>query len=203
MSRRRQAGFSLMEVLVGLTLLAFISVAVSQTMRTGIRLWQASSKDDKAAELDRTSEMIERWIARALPPKAFEPDLPPVFVGRADQMTFLLDGQAGRKMAGYSRVTLAARANRNCEAGRDLVLVWEDVSSAGNFASQASDARVLISCAANIQFDYAGATQSFQGAQLVHSEVWNNSAQLPGFVSITAEGRDGSFRVASRLRFSR
>lgn len=191
-----------MEVLVGLSLLALISVAVSQTMRTGIRLWQASSKDDEAGELDRTSEIIESWIARALPPKAFDPDLPPVFVGRADQMTFLLDGQAGRKIAGYSRMTLSARANANCEGGRDLVLIWEDVSGATDFASQASDARVLLSCAETITFDYAGAKQSFEGAQLVRSNVWNNSAELPSFVSVKAEGREGSFSAASRLRFS-
>lgn len=199
--RRREAGFSLMEVLVGLTLLALISLAVSQTMRTGLRLWQASGRDDAASEALRTSELIEGWVARALPPKAFDPDVPAVFVGKPDQMSFLLDGQTGRKLAGYSRVTLMARASRDCE-GQDLVLVWEDVSAAADFAGQASDARTLLKCAETIKFQYAGPRRSVQGTQLFRSNTWNEAASLPLLVSVQAAGQSETFDLAARLRFA-
>ena len=61
-----EAGFSLLEMLVGLTLLALISVAVTQSVRSGLRLWQAAPANDPEAEWQQTEWLVERWLSRAV-----------------------------------------------------------------------------------------------------------------------------------------
>lgn len=204
MTRRRsaRAGFSLMEVLVGLTLLALIAVSVSQMMRTGIRLWQASERDDAAAELTQTGRLIESWLSRALPPKAFDPDGPTVFVGQADRLVFLVDGQAGRKLAGYSRLSVAAVPSRDCAGRSDLVLTWEDVTAAGQFTASATDSRTLFACAESVRFRYGGPRPSGQGYMLADGDVWTDRSNLPVRVSVEAEAGGRSFAITSRLGFA-
>lgn len=200
--RARQSGFSLMEVLVGLTLLALIAVSVSQMMRTGLRLWQASERDDAAAEMVQSGRLIEGWLARALPPRAFDPDGPAVFEGQADRLVFLVDGQAGRKLAGYSRLSIAAVPSRECSGRADLVLTWEDVTAAGQFTASATDSRTLFACAESVRFRYGGPRPSGQGYILADGDAWQDRSNLP--VRVSVEARDGgrSFTITSRLSFS-
>lgn len=199
---QRQSGFSLMEVLIGLTLLALISVSVTQSVRTGLRFWSAAEADTSAAELRQTSQMIEGWLSRALSPRAFDPDTTGVFIGRPDLVTFLVDGQAGRKLAGYSRFTLAARPGADCPGRSDLVLVWEDVTAAGRLAASASDSRTLIACAETIGFEYSGRRQTGQGLVFVREANWRDDSSLPLNVSIYADDNESRFRISARLRFS-
>lgn len=197
-----QGGFSLMEVLIGLTLLALISVSVAQSVRTGLRFWSSADADDAAAELRQTSRLVEGWVARSLSPRAFEPDTAQVFAGRSDQLTFIVDGQAGRKPAGYSRFTLAARPGTDCPGRYDLILLWEDVAAAGQFAASASDSRTLLSCAEQVTFEYSGRRRSADGLVLVREANWSDASALPMHVSIEALAGSERFVIASRLRFS-
>lgn len=204
MSRResRSQGFSLMEVLVGLTLLALISVSVTQMMRTGLLLWQASERDDAGAELTHTGRLVEGWLARALPPRAFDPDGPAIFVGQPSRLTFLVDGHAGRKLAGYSRMTLAAVPSEACRGGADLVLTWEDVAAAAQFEPAAADSRILLACADTIHFRYGGPRPGQQGYFLSDSDSWADRSSLPLRVSVEATAGGRRFTITSRLVFA-
>lgn len=196
------AGFSLMEVLVGLTLLALISVSVGQTVRTGISMWRASDKNNAAAELNRTGEMVEGWISRALPPGAFDRNAPAVFTGAADQISFLVDGQAGRKLMGYSRITLTARPGAACGSGQDLILVWEDVTASAGYTAQARDERNLIECAETIRFEYAALRRDGPGYGIVRSSQWGDHGGLPRQVTLTVIKSGGTLQLQARLRYA-
>lgn len=162
--RASEAGFSLLEMLVGLILLALISVAVTQSVRTGLQLWQAAEANDSEAEWQQTEWLIERWLSRAISPKGYTLDSRVIFEARADGVSFVVDGQVGRKPAGYSRIGLAAKFNPVCPGRSDFILTWEDVTMASNFAPAASDERVLFECADAITFDY-GAVPEQEGSQ--------------------------------------
>ena len=197
-----RGGFSLMEVLVGLTLLSLIALSVSQTMRIGLRIWQASERDDGALELVQTSRLVESWVTRALPPTAFDKDGPVVFQGLPDRLTFLVDGQAGRKLIGYSRMSLSAVANPDCSGRQDLVLTWEDVAAASHLTAAASDTRVLVACAETIRFRYGGPRRGAQGRELVNDERWLDETFLPSLVSVEAQAGDHKFSLTTHLRYS-
>lgn len=194
MSRRAssQGGFSLLEMLVGLTLLALISVAVTQSVRTGLRLWQAAEANDSEAEWQQNEWLIERWLSRAVSPKGYDLDSRVIFDPRPDGLSFVVDGQVGRKPSGYSRIGLAARSNPVCPGRSDLVLTWEDVTMAGNFASGAQDERVLFECADGLAFHYApGRPDSAANGESVPAD-----AELPRVVEIRFTG-GGKLRVLS------
>lgn len=196
------AGFSLMEVLVGLTLLALISVSVGQTVRTGIAMWRASDKNNAAAELNRTGELVEDWIGRALPPGAFDRGEGAVFVGAPDQVSFLVDGRVGRKLLGYSRITLAARPAATCRAGEDLVLVWEDVKASGGYAAHARDTRTLVDCAESIRFEYAGWRRGEPGSGIARVSEWDGDGGLPEWVTLKVIKPGKGLSLQARLRYS-
>jgi prepilin-type N-terminal cleavage/methylation domain-containing protein len=153
-----QSGFSLLEMLVGLTLLALISVAVTQSVRTGLRMWQAAEANDTEAEWQQTEWLIERWLSRAISPSEFDIDSRVIFDPQPGGLTFVVDGQVGRKPAGYSRIGLVARDNPVCPGRADFILVWEDVTMASSFAPSTRDERLLFECADAVKFEYtAGA----------------------------------------------
>lgn len=199
--RARESGFSLLEMLVGLTLLGLISVAVTQSVRTGLRMWQAAEANDEKAEWQQTEQLLEHWLSRALPPRAFETESRVIFDPAPSGVRFLVDGQVGRKPAGYSRISLQAAANPACRDRADLLLIWEDVAIAANFAPSAADQRVLVACAESIEFEYGFASaQPAEGLQVPEYLV---GAELPRIVRIRVT-RDGATRVlAARLLYAR
>lgn len=195
------AGFSLLEMLVGLTLLALISVAVTQSVRTGLRLWQAAEANDSESEWQQTGWLIERWLSRALSPKSFDLDSRVIFEANPDGVRFLVDGQVGRKPSGYSRIGLIAKENPVCPSRSDFVLTWEDVTFAGNFAPGASDERVLFECVDGLAFEYVSATQS--ETALVVGETFESSDELPRVVRIRFTSGGKSRTLSARLQYAR
>jgi len=202
--RRRsaaQAGFSLLEMLVGLTLLALISVAVTQSVRTGLRLWQAAESNDAETEWQQTQWLIERWLSRALSPRGYDLDSRVIFEAREDGLSFLVDGQVGRKPSGYSRIGLAAKSNPVCPGRSDLVLTWEDVTMASNFAPGASDERVLFTCADSLVFDYGGPPEAGQAG--LPGESFRANGDLPRVVRIHFTTGGKARTVSARLIYAR
>ena len=200
-ARSRSAGFSLLEMLVGLTLLALISVAVTQSVRTGLRLWQAAEANDSEGEWQQTGWLIERWMSRALSPRSFDLDSRVIFEARPDGMHFLVDGQVGRKPSGYSRIGLIAKENPVCPARADFVLTWEDVSFAGNFAPGASDERVLFECVDGLTFDYV--TGSASDNAPFPGDSFGASEELPRVVRIRFTAGGKARALSARLQYAR
>lgn len=203
MNRKRdgQAGFSLLEMMVGLTLLALISVAVTQSVRTGLRMWQAAESNDAMAEWQQTERLVEHWLSRALPPNAYDTESTVIFEQTPAGVRFLVDGEVGRKPAGYSRISLQAADNPACRDRQDLVMTWEDVAFAANFAPSASDRRVILECADAISFEYdRGAALP---PELEMQASLTVSKELPQIVRIRVT-RDGVTKVlAARLLYAR
>ncbi|MFN7180802.1 type II secretion system protein J [Hyphomonas sp.] len=200
-TRRRQAGFSLLEMMVGLTLLALILVAVTQSVRTGLRMWQAAESNDAMAEWQQTERLLEHWLSRALPPNAYDTDSNVIFEHTPAGLRFLVDGEVGRKPAGYSRISLQAADNPACRDRQDLVLTWEDVAFAANFAPSASDRRVIMECADAISFEYDRGVALPPEMEMQASIAL--SKELPRIVRIRVT-RDGVTKVlAARLLYAR
>lgn len=200
-SKPSEAGFSLLEMLVGLTLLALISVAVTQSVRTGLRLWQAAQANDAESEWQQTEWLVERWLSRSLSPREFDVDSRLVFDANQEGIRFLVDGQVGRKPSGYSRIRLFARSNPVCPGKSDFVLLWEDVSIAGRFAPDASDERVLFECIDELTFDYR--VDPANPALMAGSDLVVPAGELPRAVRIRLTAGGKPREIAARLRYAR
>lgn len=196
----RQSGFSLLEMLVGLTLLGLISVAVTQSVRTGLRLWQAAESNDAEAEWQQTEWLLEQWMSRALSPREFDVDSRVVFEASEQSVSFLVDGEIGRKPAGYSRITLAARENPVCRGKSDFVLIWEDVTAAANFASEGRDERTLFECVDTVEFNIPDSPAPAPGTYPNAFDVANGGLPRVIQIRLTAGGKQRI--MAARLRYA-
>ena len=90
---RRDRGFTLLEVLLALGIVAILVVIVSGGLRAGLTAWQRS--EERTAKLDRARGLVvvvERALAGAFPYRwSAEPDQEArvVFDGQPDRLTFV------------------------------------------------------------------------------------------------------------------
>ena len=65
----KQAGFTLLEILVAVVVLGFIVAGLSQATRFGINAWDVQSRlSDNAAEVERLDRVLRLLIEQAVPP---------------------------------------------------------------------------------------------------------------------------------------
>jgi general secretion pathway protein J len=120
--RLREAGFTLLEILVALAVLGLLTVGLAQGVRTGIALWHAQARRlAQIAELD-AGERLLRTLFSSMPPPfaarfAGENAAPTGLEGAADRVSFTGELPTGLGAAQRARMTLELRGGR-------LVLIW-------------------------------------------------------------------------------
>jgi general secretion pathway protein J len=121
--RARQSGFTLLEVLVAVTVLGLLMIGLSQGVRTGFAFWAAQSRrSGETAELDATARVLRSLLTGIPVPPAAVPGTGQVssgtsFEGRADRLTFVGDLPTGFGDNRRADITIELRSGR-------LVLDW-------------------------------------------------------------------------------
>jgi general secretion pathway protein J len=70
----RQGGFTLLEMVVVVTVLGFLVIGLTQGVRTGLTLWEAQSRRvDETAELDAAARILRALLSGIAPPPTFGP----------------------------------------------------------------------------------------------------------------------------------
>ncbi|MBV8504339.1 MAG: prepilin-type N-terminal cleavage/methylation domain-containing protein [Alphaproteobacteria bacterium] len=68
----RQGGFTLLEMLVVVTVLGFLIIGLTQGVRTGLTLWEAQSRRvGETAELDAAARILRVLLSGIAPPPSF------------------------------------------------------------------------------------------------------------------------------------
>lgn len=121
--RGRQNGFTLLEMLVALTVLALLMIGLSQGVRTGFAFWAAQSRrGGETAELDATARVLRSLLTGIPVPPAAAPgrgqaSSAAVFEGRVDRLTFVGDLPTGFGDSRRADITIELSGGR-------LVLAW-------------------------------------------------------------------------------
>jgi general secretion pathway protein J len=124
MDRHRQCGFTLLEMLVALTVLGFLVIGLNEGIRTGFGIWSAHTRQiGGIAELDSTARLLRTLLGGIplLPAAAANPrslGLAISFSGAADQVAFVGDMPTGLGSRRRADIQLAVRSGR-------LVLLWK------------------------------------------------------------------------------
>ena len=211
----RSAGFTLVEMLIGLTLFALLSVLLFGGFHFGLRAWETGgARAAQASEIQLVQEMLRRQIAAAQPPATEATETTEAtpataaapsaasFSGTARSLTFVarLPGRSGA--AGLYRFDIAEAPDGS--SGRQLALGWSALGQ--NQPDTATPVETLLRGIAAISFAYYGRAVPEAPAQW--QDRWNESLGLPELVRLSVTFPPGDNRswpdlfVAPRLRVS-
>jgi general secretion pathway protein J len=200
-SRQGSAGFTLVELLVSLTLMAILSVLLAGAVRTGARAAAGGERRmDDAGQVVIAQSVALRLLSALLP--VAEPGAEGLaFDGRPDGVEFIGLPPALSAPGGFYRLALLAERQ-----GADLRLVLRSRAIA---ESAAANQTVLLDRLAHIEFAYFGIRSDGEAAQW-HDD-WRANANLPTRIRIrfrTIDGQDlpdlvVALRLAGSVRHER
>jgi general secretion pathway protein J len=201
-TRARQAGFSLVEVLVALVLLGLLSMTLFSSVRFGVTAWQrGGERSDQIHTSMLVQDLLRRLIGQAYPllladgTGSGHVD----FSGEATAIDFLAPVPVALASGGRARFKLVIERRGH---GSDLVLTSQPELAAGEAARDLTR-RTLLASVVAADFAYFGAPQS-QSVAGWH-ENWSGELSLPALVRVRVRFARGDPRlwpdltIASRI----
>src|SRR6202035_919780 len=118
----RQGGFTLLEMVVVVTVLGFLIIGLTQGVRTGLTLWEAQSRRvGETAELDAAARILRALLSGIAPSPSLGPAVGaaggPELKGSAASLAFVGDLPTGLGTTQRADITLELSRGR-------LVLRW-------------------------------------------------------------------------------
>jgi general secretion pathway protein J len=203
MKRRPRAarGFTLLELLVAMTLLGLLAGLLFGGLSFGVRVWEKGDAElQKMAELQIAQGLIRRLISRARISDLaeIEDDDAAMFEGTADAVRFVGPAPAQSLPGGLYRLSLRA----DDESGKSrLVMSWRlldpDARKAGADENKDENVVVLVENIAGVSFGYFGAAQEDGDSQW--RDRWEDTPGLPQLVRIDVTFPEGDKRVWPEL----
>jgi general secretion pathway protein J len=183
-----ESGFTLIEVLIGLTLLAMLATLIANGTRLSGRAWNtAERRTAESDDMGAVQGLLRRTIERARPSfVAADPaDMTVAFSGAPDTLS-LVAAQPGTQGSGpwVRQRFYVARSGRT----RALFTSWQADAGTDGQSAPAGEAMVLDHVAA-LRFAYFGPPRT--GEAPVWLEHWTARDRLPALVRVTIE-RDGA-----------
>ena len=175
----REAGFTLLELLVALTLLALLSLVLFGGLRFGRQVWQTAEVGISSTNAVRAfQDEIRRDIARAQPVFIDDPLQPRIdFDGAPSQLTLLAPAHDGS--GGLERLVIASDGKVTTIAGRPELAVGDGATYVKTLKG-----------AGSLRFAYYGILAGEKAAAW-HGE-WHRQTRLPLLIRVDATADKGA-----------
>jgi general secretion pathway protein J len=188
---KSEAGFTLLELLISMTLLGLLMVVVFGGLRFGARAWERNEAHATATDDVRLVQtLLRREIARAYPlflmDQANLANRHVDFDGSEDSMSFLAPALAALADAGRARITLS-RAVHDGKTALVLSAVAELAADSRPYSE------VMVDGLKSLDFSYFGADVSKDAPTWRTS--WSNEKTMPQLVRVHAVFADGDART--------
>jgi general secretion pathway protein J len=184
--RSAAPGFTLLELLVAITLLGLLMATLFGALRLGARVWETGeTRLDAAARIQIVQEMVRQRLAQALPLEAVlrgeGENYQPLFLGRVDSVRFatLLPEHLGGDIA---LMELALAEADDADGIANLVLRWRRFDPDGEPVAtpEPAEERVLLERVEALEFAYFGALGQDELPEWW--EAWEGQVELPQLV---------------------
>ena len=183
-SCRRDDGFSLLELLASLAVLALLGTLVMGSADTGRRAWRAVSAIEDAEAVAAGETVLAAWIGQAMPLRRDSGrGGEPVFAGEPDRLRFAIGLDRGPDGPGLYEVTVGL------DERAALVVVAATHLGGGQEASRPAAVSGFAPGARRLRLRYFGALG--RDAQPAWSERWTGQDRLPELVSLAVDFADG------------
>lgn len=189
---RSQAGFTLVEALVAVTLLGLLSVALISGLRLGLNAWtRGLAHSDELSRILAVQGLLRDIVGQAYPYfVSSDPTRPYVdFDGTSDSLSFLAPMPAALGVAGCSRFRLSI-ARRG---GLSDVIMTSQPELAAADAPATVQKKTLLAGAASIGLAYFGQLRSETGVRW--HDHWTGQSALPQLLRIEVRYPDGDPRL--------
>jgi general secretion pathway protein J len=183
---RHEAGFTLVELLVGLTLFSLISVLLFGGFRFGLRAWESGSERiDRTSRVELVQSLLRRELSQATLPKlvvpAGNPSTVSLFTGARDALTFIAPLPTHSGTGGlYVLSLLERRGGRHAYLSLGWTLFRADELAAGIF--KADDEATLIDDISGLQIAYYGSLERDSAAGWL--DQWIGFRGLPQLIRV-------------------
>ena len=198
-ARHGTGGFTLLELLVAMTLLALLAGLLFGGLSFGVRVWEKGDAElEKLAELQIAQGLIRRAIGRTLISKVSdgESEDAAIFEGTAGGLRLIGPAPAQSLPGGLYRLSLRGD---DLQGKRRLVMTWRLVGPDDKepHADEDENLVVLVDNVADVTFAYFGADNEDGESQW--QDRWEGMFGLPRLVRIDVTFGDGDARVWPEL----
>jgi general secretion pathway protein J len=184
----RQAGFTLLEILIAMTLLGVMMVLIFGTLRVSVRSWESGEK--QAAQVSQLLVLHNFLRSHLTRMKPWEDDFSedgPVFSfqGAVESVQFVSTLPLhNRGSGGWHKFNIQLTKNRD---QTDLIVKLEPFFPALDEAHQPIDDVVLIENVEAIRFSYFGSDEPDEEAQWF--DEWQEKSYFPKMIRIDVKVR--------------
>ncbi|MGO9772919.1 MAG: prepilin-type N-terminal cleavage/methylation domain-containing protein [Roseiarcus sp.] len=199
-----RAGFTLLELLLSITLLALITGAIVGGLHFGKRAWETGKTYEEVDQVEEAARALAEQLARAYSVFVTSPDKLQIigFVGQPERCRFIELSEGEAQWGGLILTEIAGDG-----AQGDNLAVWTRLyrpAEGFSIARTAMRMTPLLRNAANFKLSYFGVIEKDHPP--VWSDVWVNREALPLLVAVTVGAKrsghivDVSSTVALRQR---
>ncbi len=202
MRSRRERGFTLLEMLIAMTLLGLLMLGLFGGLRLGARVWEAGdAQSADRARIEAVQRFIRTYLSQARPLTAADRTGDDVvsFIGRRDRLDFTAVLPVHLSAGGFEHVALTLA---NLDDGDGLVLEHgplqrRDDGRAELFRLDEAETAVLLKNLAAVEFSYYGSRESGEDAEW--TDRWDDDQRLPLLVRIRIEFPGSDRRIWPEL----
>ncbi|MBK8322162.1 MAG: prepilin-type N-terminal cleavage/methylation domain-containing protein [Betaproteobacteria bacterium] len=186
MSRSRSGGFTLLETVIAVTLLAMMLGLLFAGLRTGVRAWDAGTdRGDRADQLLLTYSFVRKELSAAFPWRFKDPlAVRLAFNGERERVRFVSMRPAELGGGGLAFVSFEKASAKGAErAGRLVMRRSPALSDAKDFeAIEASEPFTLAEGVTDLRFEYFGAENDT--AKPAWTDSWDFPLRMPTHVRL-------------------
>jgi general secretion pathway protein J len=185
-------GFTLLEMLLAISIFAMIVTVIFSAFNIGIRSWQTGARDiDFYQRMRSTCEVLQRQISSAFPYRITPGELDTrsnffAFFGEQDSLKFVSYATMHKRTGGLSLIELWTEENQGLLVGNAPVLV-SDYDALSNISLRDPATRISVSPdVTEIRFRYFDRKNVQDEGEW--QETWDprrSGTRLPQFVEIT------------------